>query len=404
MFGIQRYTQVQLMCYFILLSGVSVAAAEPDSIEVKASSNIGEWFERYPQNPLPVPQDSAQGVVHPDILYFPDGFEGYKYWLFYTPYPPPSQENPYLAVSNDGIQFSSEGFHNPLIERTEPWEALHLADVDVVFANGMLYMYYVGRNSGGVACIGLAASLDGRIWMKYPANPILYPIQDWESSWVGAPAVYYDGCTFWMWFSGGFTTGIELANSADGIHWTRENDGAPVLTGTRDEWDAGGISHPDVFFYKGMFWMYYWGFSDNGTHHYRLGLATSPDKVHWAKSRFNPVLDVVPHSWEGYHIYRSSPVIIADTMWLYYSAYDDLGTTVPHIGVAKSFSYLCGDGNTDGVISVGDAVYLVNYVFRDGAPPNPLPAGDANRDGAINIGDAIWIIAYLFKSGPAPCG
>jgi predicted GH43/DUF377 family glycosyl hydrolase len=404
MLGRAVVTRAVLMCYFIFSAGNSVFAAESDCAAAEASSSIGEWFERYPQNPLPLSQDSAQGVVHPDMLFFPNGFEGYKYWLFYTPYPPPGQENPYLARSNDGLHFSDSGFHNPLLVRTQPWEARHLADVDVVFANGMLYMYYMGCSSAGVACIGMASSPNGRDWLKNPANPILYPTQDWEASWVGAPAVYYDGGTFWMWFSGGYTTGIELASSTDGVNWTRENDGDPVLTGTPDEWDAGGISHPDVIFYKGKFWLYYWGFSATGTNHYRLGLATSVDKVHWVKSCHNPVLDTIPHSWEGYHIYRSSPVIIDDTMWLYYSAYTDIGNTVPRIGVAKSYSFLRGDSNGDDRITIGDAVCLVNYIFRNGCPPKPIQAGDANCDGTINVGDAIFIVGYLFRSGPAPCG
>lgn len=31
--------------------------------------------------------------------------------------------------------------------------------------------------------------------------------------------------------------------------------------------------------------------------------------------------------------------------------------------------YQCGDINADGWINVGDAVYLINFIFRDGAPP-----------------------------------
>lgn len=63
---------------------------------------------------------------------------------------------------------------------------------------------------------------------------------------------------------------------------------------------------------------------------------------------------------------------------------------------------LCGDANGDGDINVGDAVYIINYVFRDGPPPDPLAIGDANGDGAANVGDAVYLINYVFKNGPAP--
>ncbi len=62
-----------------------------------------------------------------------------------------------------------------------------------------------------------------------------------------------------------------------------------------------------------------------------------------------------------------------------------------------------GDANGDGTINIGDAVYIVNYIFKSGPPPNPFDAGDANCDHAVNVGDAINIINYIFKGGPKPC-
>ena len=63
----------------------------------------------------------------------------------------------------------------------------------------------------------------------------------------------------------------------------------------------------------------------------------------------------------------------------------------------------CGDANGDRTINIGDAVYIVNYVFKGGPAPQPVQAGDANCDSALNVGDAVYIINYIFKGGPAPC-
>lgn len=60
-----------------------------------------------------------------------------------------------------------------------------------------------------------------------------------------------------------------------------------------------------------------------------------------------------------------------------------------------------GDANGDGTINVGDAVYIVNYVFRGGPAPDSYQ-GDANGDGNINIGDAVFIVNYVFRGGPPP--
>jgi immune inhibitor A len=65
-------------------------------------------------------------------------------------------------------------------------------------------------------------------------------------------------------------------------------------------------------------------------------------------------------------------------------------------------SHVCGDANGDGEPNVGDAVFLIAYVFKGGPPPDPLCTGDANGDDDANIGDAVFLIAYVFKGGPPP--
>lgn len=55
--------------------------------------------------------------THPKVLYFKDSWNGYKYWMAYTPYPngKTSAENPCIAVSNDMINWRvPAGLTNPL--------------------------------------------------------------------------------------------------------------------------------------------------------------------------------------------------------------------------------------------------------------------------------------------------
>ena len=66
---------------------------------------------------------------------------------------------------------------------------------------------------------------------------------------------------------------------------------------------------------------------------------------------------------------------------------------------------IAGDANHDGAANVGDAVFLINYVFKGGPEPFYLNEGDANFDCAANVGDAVYLINYVFKGGPGPqCG
>ncbi len=80
-----------------------------------------------------------------------------------------------------------------------------------------------------------------------------------------------------------------------------------------------------------------------------------------------------------------------------------------HIGfrvvsaMCASAGYVCGDANGDGMVNVGDAIYIINFVFKGGPPPVPMNAGDANCDGGVNVGDAVYIINFVFSGGPAPC-
>ncbi len=61
-----------------------------------------------------------------------------------------------------------------------------------------------------------------------------------------------------------------------------------------------------------------------------------------------------------------------------------------------------GDCNGDGLIDLGDVVYLLNYLFKSGLPPDPIETGDANRDQTIDLGDVVYLLNYLFKAGPPP--
>jgi len=65
--------------------------------------------------------------------------------------------------------------------------------------------------------------------------------------------------------------------------------------------------------------------------------------------------------------------------------------------------YLCGDANNDAAVDVSDAVYIINYVFVGGTPPDPYYLGDANCDLAVDVSDAVWIINFVFVGGNQPC-
>jgi hypothetical protein len=90
------------------------------------------------------------------------------------------------------------------------------------------------------------------------------------------------------------------------------------------------------------------------------------------------------------NVYVTGGSMASGTYWDY--------TTIKYV------QYLCGDVNKDGVVDIGDVVYLINYLFKSGPAPVPiLKSGDTNCDGVVDVGDVVYLINYLFKNGTEPC-
>lgn len=65
-------------------------------------------------------------------------------------------------------------------------------------------------------------------------------------------------------------------------------------------------------------------------------------------------------------------------------------------------SKMLGDVTGDSLVDVSDIVFLLNYLFMGGPPPNPPAAGDVNGDCFVGISDIIWLMNYLYHHGPPP--
>jgi hypothetical protein len=70
--------------------------------------------------------------------------------------------------------------------------------------------------------------------------------------------------------------------------------------------------------------------------------------------------------------------------------------------LSRYVEFLLGDANGDGVIDGADVVYLLNYLYRGGDPPDPLGAGDANCDAIVDGSDVVYLLNYLYRGGDPP--
>jgi len=84
-------------------------------------------------------------------------------------------------------------------------------------------------------------------------------------------------------------------------------------------------------------------------------------------------------------------------------AVDALGVTnEKEFAFHSLLPFLCGDADRDELVNISDAVFIVNYVFKNGPEPYPLDIADVNADGAVNVGDAVSLIKYIFSGGAPP--
>ncbi|MFH1924051.1 MAG: hypothetical protein ABIP48_29705, partial [Planctomycetota bacterium] len=283
--------------------------------------------------------------------------DGYKFWMAFTPpweqgsFPPgaPSPPLAHMAVdwwwerctlvrSNDGIHWEKTADHaNPLIDPGEEgsWDWAWHCDPDLVYTPDQgpggtprWFLYYCGCAPGKYGMsIGLAISDDGLHYRKVgedgPLKGHVFGGDRWRTR---CPAVIYDQekKTFHMWHNWG-SFEISYATSTDGIHWTPYNPDHPgewgyvVLRPTAGTFDACGVTHQDVLRHDGQYWMYYYALAEPKYARLQIGLATSPDGIHWSKHD-KPVLSPDPAlPWEAGSLYRVSPVVVGNKMYMYYS-------------------------------------------------------------------------------------
>ena len=125
---------------------------------------------RGPQLNLPTHEASGQ-ATHPSVLYFENGWHGWKYWMAMTPYPDSneSHEDPNIIVSNDGWTWQvPDGLNNPIdnqLGRPNP----HNSDTQIVMApSGEMYLTWrtVDRPDHSTNRIYLSKSTDGVHWSE----------------------------------------------------------------------------------------------------------------------------------------------------------------------------------------------------------------------------------------------
>lgn len=255
--------------------------------------------------------DGSNQSTHPDVYYNPNGWNGYKYWMAFTPYPNGNDafENPSIVVSNDGVTWSvPPGVTNPLVPQPTGIGFNYNADTDIMEGeDGKLYIFYID----GTTDVWVISSSDGVTW----STPV--KIIDMSAQTILSPSVILDNGVYKMYY-------VDLVESPNLIKYRTATSptgtwSAPVncsfspIPSGKDLWhmniDKIGTQYHAII-----------TTSNSGTYNGNLlHLAVSDDGVNFAM-KSTPVLGLGT-GWDNARIYRSSLVYVDAGDESYYNLY-----------------------------------------------------------------------------------
>jgi hypothetical protein len=319
------------------------ANVEPGKTYAITGEAIGYVWQRDADNPLELRHWDEYGtdtgdrpMLHPTVLYFPSGVDGYKFYLFYTPYPGESDENPCLMRSNDGKNFEAVGVTNPLFKyNTQPvYDSKNLADPEAIKVGDTWMVFYEMEQAfeDYYAHLGVAFSSDGinygvyggaydppKSMLPWPTNgnPVVYLSNETSYEYDGnpsshpllaEPAVIFKDGLFQMWY-------VSINPDARVVYATASDPRGP--------WTKYGpvfdyARHVDVVYdpERDLYVMLHLPGSNSGQIY--VETSSSPEGP-WTSHPDNPVFSA-QGGWEGPSLYRPALVEVGTQWYMYYSA------------------------------------------------------------------------------------
>lgn len=304
----------------------SLEPARPKSINIDydfyRKHAYGKNASTYIKTPTP---DKSGQAVHPDILYFKDGFGKYKYLLAFTPYPFSNDdyENPCLLVSNNGTDFSTlQGLKNPIVPPpSDVNTGGHYSDTDIAYYSGKLILHYVYNKVSvmGPGKIYRITSQDGIKWTK----PEMVYIGD-KNRECCSPSIIVEGEHIKMWYING-EGNISLVKSTDDEATWSQPINCSVNMGKWKAWHIDMVKNANI--YESLICARL-----NGSMLRAVFYGRSSDGVNWKISNY-PILFPSKTGWDDREIYRSTLLVENGRYRIWYSARNHKKTW--HIGYTE---------------------------------------------------------------------
>ena len=307
-------------------------------------SNIElDIFSAYPANAgaaqtTPTSDGSGQ-CVHPSILYFPEGWNGYKYWMAMTPFPgnDDNLETPEILACDDGVNWVvPAGLTNPIVARDV---AAPNTDSFLFYneATDELWCYYRKTDVATYDRIYLKKSVDGIEWGGTGLGTL---VLDMALAAALSPAVIKVGATYHMWYVDRTTApnAIKYRTSVDGETWGVEGTinlyGDMPWFSVANDWMPWHLEVRWINEYN-EYWMPLtltnaevgWG-TDN-----QLMFLRSTDGINWYLHP-NIILSPSAAGWDSSRSYKATFILDGSTLKIWYSGCE--GTPVWGVGYTEA--------------------------------------------------------------------
>lgn len=303
--------------------------------------------------------------IHPKVLYFADGWNGYKYWMAYTPYPggDTTKENPALGVSNDGINWGvPEGFANEVLDEWNGVARAYNNDTHLLYRSDLnrleIWWRFVDTNTG-IVHLYRRTSTDGVNWNS---RETMFT-GNWNNDDHVCPTLVFEDGKYKM-LSINNTAGnkkvLNYSESTNGVSWSARQE-VVADWGTLTPWHMDFINDEGI--YKMVMQAWDVGEDNNSSSLYYM---ESPDLIHWT----NPVKILSPReglAFDNQGIYRSSIVKVGEQFKLYYSAINDRGVRSMALAQSNNPKSFKGYSSSDEIkevfhIQFGDYQKYMPYI------------------------------------------
>lgn len=253
--------------------------------------------------------------AHPDVIFVPQRFAGYPYWMAFTPYPLMNDhyENPTIRASNDGLNWERvAGTPDPLVPPPEARE-MHHADPELIYNSGCLHLVYatIHRKTDDVTFNSMSCKSDLH-WSK--------PEVIHKDIGAVSPTFQIDGDVLHEWF----IRMNEDSSRSELVH-RHGSDLASLGDECKCHVDIPGYVawHVDVLKVEDGYEALITAFPDGSdqTGRTRLFHLKSKDEFTFMLTSKNPIIKPSLFGWDNRMIYRSSFLKKSDGSYkIWYSA------------------------------------------------------------------------------------